>query len=157
MEDVQIDMVELAEQPAMVVRREVAKDEIGAALGEIYPRVFQYIQSQGAQPAGMPFMRYLVMGESSFTIAAGIPVASPMAGEGDIEPHALPAGKALTALHRGDYAAVGDVWKQVWARARELGHLPKPVGWDVYTNDPSEVSPEDVETRVYLFLGADED
>ena len=152
MSDVTIDTVELEPQPAMVVRRKVALEELGGVLADILPRVYGHIVQAGQQPAGMPFMRYFSMDGSSCDIAAGLPVAQPMAGAGDIENHTLPGGRALTALHVGAYEDVGQVWGQVMRRAGELGSEHSFGGWDVYTNDPGEVAEDERETRIYLPL-----
>ena len=61
MEATDIEIIELAEQPAMVVRRKVEVEQLGATLGDILPRVFGYVIEAGQQPAGMPFMRYFDM------------------------------------------------------------------------------------------------
>ena len=152
MSDVTIDTVELEPQPAMVVRRKVALEELGGVLADILPRVYGHIIEAGQQPAGMPFMRYFSMDGSSCDIAAGLPVAQPIAGAGDIENHTLPGGRALTALHVGAYEDVGQVWGQVMRRAGELGSEHSFGGWDVYTNDPGEVAEDERETRIYLPL-----
>ena len=152
MSDVTIDTVELEPQPAMVVRRKVALEELGGILADILPRVYGHIVEAGQQPAGMPFMRYFSMDGSSCDIAAGLPVAQPIAGAGDIENHTLPGGRALTALHVGAYEDVGQVWGQVMRRAGELGSEHSFGGWDVYTNDPGEVAEDERETRIYLPL-----
>ena len=149
MTEVHIETVELAAQPAMVVRRKVAITEFGGALADIFPRVFQHIAGAGEQPAGMPFMRYFSMDGVACDIAAGIPVRETLPGAGDIEAHLLPGGKALTALHVGPYEGVGGVWSQVMRRAAALGSEFKFGGWDVYTNDPREVAPEQLETRIF--------
>ena len=151
MTEVAIETVDLEPQPALVVRRKVALTDFGEALADILPRVFQHIAGAGQQPAGMPFMRYFSMDGVACDIAAGMPVLEPIDGTGDIEQHVLPGGRALTALHVGAYEDVGAVWSQIMQRARELGSDAQ-FGWDVYTNDPGEVAPEKVETRVYLPL-----
>ena len=151
MTDIAIETVELEPQAAMVVRRNVALADLGESLADILPRVFQHIAGTGQQPAGMPFMRYFSMDGVACDIAAGMPVAQPIDGAGDVEQHLLPGGPALTALHVGAYEDVGPVWRQVMQRARELGS-DATFGWDVYTKDPGEVAPEERETRVYLPL-----
>ena len=151
MTEIAIETVDLEPQPALVVRRKVALADFGDALADILPRVFQHIASTGKQPVGMPFVRYFSMDGVACDIAAGMPVAESVAGAGAIEQHVLPGGEALTALHVGAYEDVGTVWSQVMQRARELGSDAQ-FGWDVYTNDPGEVAPEERETRVYLPL-----
>ena len=152
MPDIAIETVELEPQPALVVRRNIAVTDFGEALADILPRVFQHIAQAGQQPVGMPFMRYFSMDGVACDIAAGMPVATPIAGAGDIENHVLPGGKALTALHVGAYEGVGSVWRLVMRRAGELGSDHKFGGWDVYANDPGEVAEEERETRIYLPL-----
>ena len=147
-----VEEIELEEQHALVVCREFAPQDIGATLADILPRVVRAIAEQGAEPAGMPFMRYFSMDGHSMRAAAGMPVHAPLAGSGDIEPHILPGGRALTATHLGDYEGVGMAWQQVWNRARELGAEVRFGGWDVYANDPESVPPEEIETRIYLPL-----
>ena len=112
-----VEEIELEEQHALVVCRELATHEIGATLADILPRVARAIAEQGAVPAGMPFMRYFSMDGHTMRAAAGMPVHAPLAGSGDIEPHILPGGRALTATHLGDYQGVGMAWQQVWERA----------------------------------------
>ena len=109
---------------------------------------------QGGKPAGMPFMRYFSMDGHTMRAAAGMPVHAPLAGSGDIEPHILPGGRALTATHLGDYQGVGMAWQRVWDRARELGVEVRFGGWDVYANDPESVAPAEIETRIYLPLSS---
>ena len=152
MADVQIDVVELAAQPAMVVRRTVDVTRMGEAFADIFPRVAQHIIGSGQQPTGMPFARYLHMDGTHCELAAGMPVTSALPDAGDIEAHELPAGRALTALHVGPYEGVGTVWQQVWARARQLGSTAQFGGWDIYANDPDEVPEEKLETRICLPL-----
>ena len=152
MSDVAIETVQLEPQPAMVVRRKVAVADLGEVLADILPRVHRHIVQAGQQPAGMPFMRYLSMDGLSCDIAAGLPVAEPLAGAGDIENHVLPGGATLTALHVGAYEDVGPVWSRVMRRAGELGSGGITGGWDVYVNDPGEVAEEERETRIYLPL-----
>ena len=147
-----IELLELAPQPTLVIKSTVAPDQIGERLAESFDRVFSYIDMAGGAQSGMPFMRYLDMTGDEFVIAAGMPLAEALDGEGDIESHTLPGGRALTTLHLGDYAGVGAAWDEVWERAESLGVPKRNGGWDVYTNDPTEVAPKEVETRLYLPL-----
>ena len=149
-----VEEIELEEQHALVVCREIAPQEIGATLADILPRVARAIAGQGGKPAGMPFMRYFSMDGHTMRAAAGMPVHAPLAGSGDIEPHILPGGRALTATHLGDYQGVGMAWQRVWERARELGVEVRFGGWDVYANDPESVAPAEIETRIYLPLSS---
>lgn len=147
-----IELVELTAQPTLVIKSTVAPDQISERLAESFGRVFEHIDKARGAQSGVPFMRYLDMSGDEFVIAAGMPLAEALDGEGDIEAHTLPGGRALTTLHLGDYAGVGAAWDEVWERAESLGVTHRSGGWDVYTNDPTEVAPKEVETRLYLPL-----
>lgn len=151
-ETASVEIVELPSQPCLVIRRAITFDQIGANLGEIFPQVFVYLGTKGQLPTGMPFMRYEAMSENGLTIAAGVPTADVVEGRDDIEADTLPGGRTATALHLGDYAKVGEVWDQLLVVAADYGKSEVVGGWDVYTNDPTQVAPEEVETRIYLPL-----
>ena len=144
----EIEVIELTPQPALVVETECAPGEFGDVLAASFGRVFQHMGARSAQPHGMPFMRYLDMGDDWFRIQAGIP--SDLHGEGDIQAIELPGGKSATTLFLGPYDEVGDAWDELRAWAVKRG-LDTMGGWDVYENDPTSVSdPAELRTRLYL-------
>ena len=147
-----IEVIELDPQPVLVIEDEVAPAEIGAALARIFPTVHRYVTEQGAEMAGMPFLRYLAMGEK-FAIDAGIPTTTALPGRNEIKSKTLPGGRAATALHLGEYQGVGAAWDAVFAWCREQNIAAGLGGWDVYENDPTGVSdPGELRTRIYLPL-----
>ena len=154
--DYEIKLVELEPQPVLGVEAQIAPPQLGEALGQILPKVFQYIHEQGQEMAGRPFLRYLNMGDQ-FHIDAGIPTVQPVSGKGDILSKTLPGGRSATTLHLGSYETVGEAWNALFAWCDEQNLLtgmggPGMGGWDVYENDPTEVSPEEVKTRLYYPL-----
>ncbi len=129
----QIEVVTLKPQPVLVMEEEVAPEELGAALARMLPTVHGYASQQGAVITGMPFMRYLSMSDK-FLIQAGMPVAEPVTGTDDI---------------MGPYHQVGEAWDAINAWREERGMDSTFGGWDIYENDPSEVSdPKELRTRL---------
>ena len=145
----QIEVVTLKPQPVLVMEQEVAPDELGKVLGRMLPEVHGYVSQHGAVITGMPFLRYLAMTDR-FHIQAGMPVAEPTAGTDEIKSDELPGGKAATTVFLGPYHDVGDAWDAINIWREERG-LPNTFGgWDIYENDPSEVSdPSELRTRLY--------
>ena len=144
-----IEVVTLKPQPVLVMEDEVAPEELGAALARMLPQVHGYAEQLGAVVSGMPFMRYLNMSDR-FHIQAGIPVAEPTAGTDEIKADELPGGKAATTVFFGPYHEVGAAWDAIDAWRRERDLESGFGGWDVYENDPSEVSdPKELRTRIY--------
>jgi effector-binding domain-containing protein len=148
----EIQVVELEPQPVLVVEAQVAPPELGEVLGKILPKVFQYIHEQGQEMAGMPFLRYLNM-DDQFHIDAGIPTLKPVSGSDDILSKTLPGGRVATTLHLGSYETVGEAWNALFGWCSEQGIKQRMGGWDVYENDPTEVSPSEVRTRLHFPLG----
>jgi len=147
-----IEIVELDEQPVLVIEAEVAPPDLGAELARILPAVHGYVTENGGQMAGMPFLRYLNMTDR-FHIAAGIPTVEPMEGTGEILSKVLPGGKAATTLFLGEYHRVGEAWDALNAWCADQGFDVGFGGWDVYENDPSEITnPNELRTRIYFPL-----
>lgn len=151
--DYQIEVIELAPQPIIVIEKEVRAGQIGAALAQMLPRAYQFAVEKGAEITGMPFMRYLDMDGDLWRIDAGIPVAKEIAGNDDLLVKSLPGGKAATTLHLGQYDQVGAAWDAIYAWAAEKGEPQRWGGWDVYENDPDSVNdPSELRTRLFYPL-----
>ncbi len=145
----QIEVVTLKPQPVLVIEEQVAAAELGAALGRILPSVHGYASQLEAVITGMPFMRYLDMSDT-FHIQAGVPVAEPATGTGDVKADVLPGGKAATTVFLGPYHEVGAAWDAINAWREARGMTAGFGGWDIYENDPTEVSdPRELRTRLY--------
>lgn len=149
-----IDIVDLPEQPALVIESKITPDQFGDFLGSAYGQIMGYAASKGSEVAGMPFARYHDMSDGKMHLAAGIPIAAAAQGDGgDILYQPLPGGKAATTVHFGEYQEVGAAWQKLSAWMEENGHggvFSTFGGWDVYENDPDTVSdPSELRTRIY--------
>jgi DNA gyrase inhibitor GyrI len=91
-----------AEQPYAGIRARVTMDELGRIVPPLWPEVFGWLAQWGVAPAGPPFLRYLVVDmEGELEVEAGVPVATPVAGDGRVEPGVLPAGQYAALVHTG--------------------------------------------------------
>ncbi len=82
---------------------------MGAKLAEVLPAIMKHLESVGVEVTGPPFSLYRGMGEGTFDLEAGMPVASPIEASGEIKPGTLgqasripgvtPAAVALVATH----------------------------------------------------------
>jgi AraC family transcriptional regulator len=141
---------------ALVMRRRVTRDEIATALGESLPTVFGYAQRHGLAITGPPFARYPEVGMGSLVIEGGVPVAAPPSlppGDG-IEALAIPAGRAVVAVHRGPYDSLPESYQQIekWMRDQGLSAAGPP--WESYLTDPGErPDPATWETEIVQPVG----
>lgn len=145
----QIEVVTLKPQPVLVIEEIAAPESLAEILGRILPAVHGSAMELGAIISGMPFMRYLEMTDR-FRIEAGLPIAEAVTGRDGIECRLLPGGKAATTVYLGPYDGVGVAWSAIDAWRKERDIETQPGGWDVYENDPTEVSdPREIRTRIY--------
>ncbi|HLU75303.1 MAG TPA: GyrI-like domain-containing protein [Nonomuraea sp.] len=94
-------VIELPERHYVGIRRTITMTTFGLVadrLGEI----FAWLGERGTPPAGSPFFRFHVIDmQGDLQVEAGVPVAAPMEGEGDIVPGVIPAGRYAVATHVG--------------------------------------------------------
>lgn len=125
---------------ALVMRRRVTRDEIATALAECLPAVFGYAQQHGLAITGPPFARYPEVGMGSLVIESGVSVAGPPSAPLDdgIEALAIPAGRAVVAIHRGPYDRLPESYQEIekWMRGQGLTAAGAP--WETYLTDPGD-------------------
>ena len=146
---VSVSRQELQPKTALVVRRKCAQSEVATTLGECLPRVFAWAQQHAVPFAGPPFTRYLPSGPGLLSIEAGLTIAAPSSGEGDIVATELPGGPAAVAIHEGSYDTLAETHAAVerWIEANELESAGAP--WETYITDPGETpEPKDWRTEV---------
>ena len=60
-------------------------EELGSVVPPLTDRVFGWLAGRGITPAGPPFWRYVVVDmDNELELETGIPVASPVEGNGEI-------------------------------------------------------------------------
>jgi effector-binding domain-containing protein len=111
-----------AEQPYVGIRRTVTMDSIRSIADRI-PALIGWLDERGVTPAGAPFLRYWVIDmERQLDVEAGVPVAEPTDGDGDVTSGTLPAGRYATVTHTGPYEGLVDATAALlrWAVELEL-------------------------------------
>ena len=145
-----IERRELAAQPALVIRRSIARADLQTTLGECLGRVFGHCQKVGIPLDGRPFTRYLSTGPGLWTIEAGKPLAISAKGEGDIEAVTLPAGPVALAIHGGLYDQLNETYVAIEKWMNANGVRPGGAPWESYITDPADYpNPADWRTEVY--------
>lgn len=64
----------------------------------------------------------------------------------------LPKRKYVTAVHHGPYQNVGKIYAEMYNWLKSEGYTALPESLEFYTNDPSEVTKEELETIIYIPL-----
>jgi AraC family transcriptional regulator len=145
-----IERQELKAQPALVVKRRIARAEIAATIAEGLGKTFPYALQNGLAIAGRPFARYSDVGPGLMTIEVGTPLATPAAGAGDIEAITLPGGPAAVAVHMGAYDKLQETYAAIERWMQQQGVRAAGAPWESYITDPAEhPDPSNWRTDVY--------
>jgi effector-binding domain-containing protein len=87
--------------PYVAVRRTVTMQTFPEVADRL-PGLFGWLAERGIAPAGAPFFRYLLIDmEGELEVEAGVPVAEPVEGEGDVLVGVLPPGRYAVTTHVG--------------------------------------------------------
>jgi effector-binding domain-containing protein len=88
-------------QPYVAIRRTITMQTFPEVADRL-PEVFGWLAARGITPAGPPFFRYLMIDmERELDVEAGVPVATPVDGEGEVLAGVLPAGRYAVTTHVG--------------------------------------------------------
>ena len=145
----EIAIEEIQAQPMVAIRTVAPPEQIGPAMGEIYGKLMGYLAGKGIAPTGAPFARYYGCTDDGMDFEAGIPIAEPTTGEGEICADQLPAGKAAVCLHTGPYHELGGAHDALEKWVAENGHETASPPFEYYLNDPGQVAEKDLQTRVF--------
>ena len=125
-------------QTLLVIRRSFSPADIAQVLGEILPKVFEYVVSHELAIAGAPVCCYREWTEQSATVEAGLPIDGSAKPEGEIILSSVPAGTYASVIHEGSYDTIDQAHQAIetWLR-REGLHADTDV-FEVYLTDPEE-------------------
>jgi AraC family transcriptional regulator len=141
---------DLSPQPVLVVRRKVKPSEIAKTLGETFGHIGAYTHGAGIAMAGPLFTRYIEWGPGMLTIEAGMPIASPAPGEGEIRSEVLPGGFAAVTMHTGPYDQLTNAHAAVQQWIEVEGLTPQGAPWESYVTDPGDYpDPKDWKTEIF--------
>ncbi|TDD73658.1 GyrI-like domain-containing protein [Actinomadura rubrisoli] len=95
--------------PYVGVKRDITPTTF-ARIADRVPVILEWLAGRGIAPAGAPFLKYNVIDmASTLEVEAGVPLAEPVEGEGEIFAATLPAGRYVTLTHLGHPDELVDV------------------------------------------------
>ena len=90
------------EQHYVGIRTQVPMRKMGKVIPELHGEVFAWLEQQGVEPVGAPFVRFHVIDMAALMdIEMGVPVANALEGEGQVTAGVLPAGRYASLVYTG--------------------------------------------------------
>ena len=116
------------EQPYMGIRTQTPMKGMSKVVEKLFKEIEVWAKQHNLRPAGPPFLRYHVIDMAGeMDIEVGIPVETPLPGDGRVSAGELPAGRYASLVYIGS-GYTGNKTLIEWARAN--GHA-----WDRW-DDP---------------------
>ena len=146
------DVIERKAQPTLGIRMRCGVQDLQKKIPESYKALFEYLEQTGQEMAGAPYAAYFNMDMQNLDVEAGVPVAMKLPGKGDIQPGEVSAGKAAACTHVGPYGTLPAAYEALgrWMAQQKLEG--DGTTYEIYLNDPQEVSPEELETQIVMPL-----
>lgn len=145
-------ILEQEDQPVLSICTRSAVKDLPSALGRAYGAIAQYLQELGESPSGAPFTGYYNMDMQNLDLEIGFPVASVLAGRGEIQSGHIPGGKVATTIYTGPYNAIEPAYNALTAFMQKNGHKATGVAYEFYLNDPGETPAEELQTKILFPL-----
>lgn len=140
-------------RPTAVVAETTTWAEFPRLWGQLLAEVYAFVRDRpelSTGSKGESWQNVMLYKDQRPDVEVGVLVATPFDPEGRVVASALPGGEVATAIHRGDYARLGDtdnsIREYVAAQGRELAGP----GWEIYGHGRSD--PQEQETTVFWLL-----
>ncbi|OEK04385.1 SRPBCC family protein [Roseivirga misakiensis] len=131
-------------------------DRIGEQMANDFGKLHGFMQGNEGVTFGNAFCIYhkwdMVKGQVNYTACIGTDGA--VSTSNGLTTGQVPASKMYVLRHVGPYEHLGNAWSTLESmkRAKEFKHAKGIHPFEVYVNDPQEVSPEDLITDVYFAI-----
>lgn len=127
-------------------------DSMSAAMGSAFEAVIGFMRQAGIEAAGPPLAVYPRQGEDKLDFRAGFPVAAAdvYKASGPVKADRTPGGRVLRAVHVGPYGDLGETYATIRQHLFAEGLSMAYPTWEIYIDDPFEISEEVLRTEVYV-------
>jgi effector-binding domain-containing protein len=142
----------LAAQPVVSIRTRTAVQDLPALLAQTYLTILQCLGQAGGEPAGPPFVVYYNLDMQDLDMEIGFPVQQPFSSLETVQNSEIPAGRYATTLHIGPYNQMDAAYGALNSWIQQNSFQATGAAYEFYLNDPREVDPKDLQTRILFPL-----
>ena len=155
--------------PVIEIEERVPVWKMPATFGRDYKSISEYISSQEAEIAGMPYARYqnmdwdvelnrgkLATFFSLFTkrwhFFVGMPCSRELIAKDKLQSKTIPSQRYVKGTHFGPYKECSATYKALFEWATSQGVTLQNEALESYVNDPAEVKESEIETIILIPL-----
>jgi effector-binding domain-containing protein len=135
-------------QHTAVVVVTTSTDRIGERMGEAFGKVFAALGKADIAPAGPAVCKYTAFSGDSVTYEAGVPVAAPFSGDGEVVAGEVGGCSAAFGMHVGPYDKLVETYGRMQAWLEGQGRKPGSVMWESYLDDPDTTPAAELRTEI---------
>jgi len=138
-------ITELEPAPFAYVTRVCPARDVGRTVSETFATLSAAFATAGATPLGAPMAHFSPGADDKVNVELGFPVEAHVIGSLHIAGLNIAqtyAGRAMCAVHGGDYASLGATYDKMISAIREAGLTPAADMWERYGGDGDAVQVE---------------
>jgi effector-binding domain-containing protein len=136
---------ELEPAPFAFVSRVCAARDVGRVVSETFATLSSAFATAGASPIGAPLAHFSPGADDNVQVDLGFPVDEHVTGSLHIAGLSIShtyAGRAMCAMHGGDYSTLRETYDQMIAAIRAAGMTPAADMWERYGGEGEAVQVE---------------
>ncbi len=138
-------------QLTAMIRLTVPRAEIRTVMEPGIKEIIDTLAAQSIVPTGPLFTHHLRVDPDIFDFEICVPVATPVAATGRVQPGHLPAAAQVArTVYHGPYEQLGDGWGKFIKWIVSNGHTPAANLWERYITGP-ESNPDPASWRTELY------
>ena len=134
-----IDTPEIAQSTARqvaMIRLTVPTSQIRTVMGPGIREVYETLAAQRLSPAGPWLTHHVRRPTEVFDFAICVPVTTPVAPAGRVQPGVLPAATVARTVYQGPYEGLAAAWGELMGWIEAGGHTPREDLWEIYLVGP---------------------
>jgi effector-binding domain-containing protein len=148
-----VRFIHVVPRATAVVAQTTTWAEFPALWGQLLGEVYAFVRTRRELATGSGdelWQNVMLYKDQRPDVEVGVLVSAAFAPEGRVIPSELPGGEVATAIHRGDYARLGDTHDAVRDYINAAGRELAGPCWEIYGHAPAD--PSDAETEVFWLL-----
>ena len=154
--------VQIMQEPAQRVaatRRHTSLSQIGDTISAGFGALMGAMGRDQLVPTGPPLIVYhdVIDEETEGDVEICVPVSGAVSEGDEVYGRELPGGPMAATVHRGPYDQIAPAYQTVTSWISEHGHEMAGPPREIYLNDPQEVAPDELLTRIEFPIKPDTD